>query len=102
MDRAESLRERTVGILWMAFKGESDDSRTSLSYKLRKLLAFKGATVLCTDPYVPDPQLVTLDEVLRRAEIVIIGAPHRAYRTLDLGGRRVVDIWNTTGSGIVL
>ena len=102
LDRAEPLRGRTVGILGMAFKGESDDSRTSLSYKLRKLLAFKGATVLCTDPYVRDPQLLPLSDVLQASEILIIGAPHRVYRTLDLEGRRVVDIWNATGAGIVL
>ena len=28
----------TVGILGMAFKGESDDTRSSLSYKLRRVL----------------------------------------------------------------
>ena len=28
----------TVGILGMAFKGESDDNRSSLSYKLKRVL----------------------------------------------------------------
>ena len=42
----------------MAFKAESDDVRSSLSYKLRKLLGWAGAGVLCTDPYVSDPRLV--------------------------------------------
>src|SRR5438067_5659859 len=48
------LLGRTLGILGMAFKGESDDPRASLSYKLRKLAQFKGATLLCTDPYILD------------------------------------------------
>ena len=43
-----------------------------------------------------------LDEVLERSEILVIGAPHRAYRSLDLAGREVVDIWNATGGGIRL
>ena len=44
----------TVGILGMAFKAESDDIRSSLSYKLKRLLRFKAGAVLCTDPYVTD------------------------------------------------
>jgi UDP-N-acetyl-D-mannosaminuronic acid dehydrogenase len=100
--RFGSLRGRTVGILGMAFKAESDDIRASLSFKLRKLLEWAGATVLCTDPYVSDARLVPLDEVLERAQVLVVGAPHRAYRSLDLTGREVVDIWNATGGGIRL
>ncbi len=100
--RYGSLRGRTVGILGMAFKAESDDIRASLSFKLRKLLEWAGATVLCTDPYVTDDRLVPLDDVLGRSEVLVIGAPHRAYRTLDLGDRELVDIWNATGGGIRL
>ncbi len=100
--RHGTLRGRTVGILGMAFKAESDDIRASLSFKLRKLLEWAGATVLCTDPYVVDPRLIAQDEVLERSEILVIGAPHRPYRSLDLAGREVVDIWNATGEGIRL
>ena len=42
----------TVGMLGMAFKEESDDIRSSLSYKLKRILRFKAKTVLCHDPYV--------------------------------------------------
>ena len=86
----------------MAFKAESDDIRASLSFKLRKLLEWAGAQVLCADPYVDDERLRPLDEVLAASEILVIGAPHRAYRSLDLSGREVVDIWNATGDGIRL
>ena len=98
--RHGSLADRTVGILGMAFKEESDDARASLSYKLRKLLVWAGARVLCTDPYVADPRLVPLETVLRDSEILVIGAPHRVYRSLDLADREVVDIWGATGDGI--
>lgn len=100
--RHGTLRGRTVGILGMAFKAESDDVRASLSFKLRKLLGWAGATVLATDPYVVDERLVPLEEVLERSDILVVGAPHRAYRSLDLSGREVVDIWNATGAGIRL
>jgi UDP-N-acetyl-D-mannosaminuronic acid dehydrogenase len=91
------LLGRTVGILGMAFKGESDDPRASLSYKLRKLAQFKGAKVMCTDPYINDPTFAPLENVLHESDLLIVGAPHRAYRTLELDGREVVDVWGVTG-----
>jgi UDP-N-acetyl-D-mannosaminuronic acid dehydrogenase len=100
--RHGGLAGRTVGILGMAFKAESDDARASLSYKLRKLLSWAGATVLATDPYVTDDRLVPVDEVLSGSDILILGAPHRQYRGLDVGGRDVVDVWGAMGGGIRL
>lgn len=98
--RYGGLTGRTVGILGMAFKAESDDVRASLSYKLRKLLAWSGATVLCTDPFVVDERLISLTRVLAEAEILVLGAPHRAYQSLALDGRDVIDVWGATGRGI--
>ncbi|HSS60980.1 MAG TPA: nucleotide sugar dehydrogenase [Candidatus Limnocylindrales bacterium] len=91
------LLGRTLGILGMAFKGESDDPRASLSYKLRKLAQFKGARVLCTDPYILDESFEPLDRVIHDSDVLVVGAPHKAYRGLDLDGREVVDIWGVTG-----
>ena len=100
--RYGSPRGMTVGILGMAFKAESDDTRASLSFKLRKLLAWAGAEVLCTDPYVVDDRLVPLEQVVANSDIIILGVPHQAYRGLELGGRDVVDIWGALGEGIRL
>jgi UDP-N-acetyl-D-mannosaminuronic acid dehydrogenase len=100
--RYGGLSGRTVGILGMAFKAESDDARASLSYKLRKLLAWAGARVLATDPYVRDDRLVTLECVLEESDVLILGAPHAQYRGLHVGGKDVVDIWGVLGEGIRL
>jgi UDP-N-acetyl-D-mannosaminuronic acid dehydrogenase len=100
--RYGSLRGRTIGILGMAFKAESDDTRASLSYKLRKLLAWAGASVLCTDPYVRDAKLVSLEQVLAESEILIVGVPHRSYLSLELEGREVIDIWGAVAGTIRL
>ncbi|MEO8273733.1 MAG: nucleotide sugar dehydrogenase [Chloroflexota bacterium] len=100
--RYGSLHGKTVGILGMAFKAESDDTRASLSYKLRKLLMWAGATVSCTDPYVQDSRLVSIDEVLRTSDILVLGAPHRAYQALDIHRKDVVDVWGLLGGGIRL
>jgi UDP-N-acetyl-D-mannosaminuronic acid dehydrogenase len=100
--RYGDLAGRRIGILGMAFKAESDDARASLSYKLRKLLIWAGAEVLATDPYVPDDRLVPLADVLAGSDILVLGAPHAAYRSLDVGGRDVVDVWGAMGAGIRL
>src|SRR5271168_852336 len=78
--RRMDLANKSVAILGMAFKGESDDIRDSLSYKLKKLLEVEAKEVLCTDPFVPEAGLVPLDEAVRKADIVVLGAPHSAYR----------------------
>jgi len=100
--RYGGLQGKTVGILGMAFKAESDDPRASLSYKLRKLLHWAGAKVLATDPYVQDDRLVTLDCVLEESDILVLGAPHKPYRNLNVGGKDVVDVWGALGEGIRL
>jgi UDP-N-acetyl-D-mannosaminuronic acid dehydrogenase len=100
LEKRHHLEFMTVGILGMAFKAESDDVRSSLSYKLKRLLSFKAADVLCTDPYVSgDETLVPLDEVLERADLLIIAAPHDVYRNLD-ATQPIVDIWNAVGRGV--
>jgi len=91
------VRGRAVGILGMAFKAESDDPRASLSYKLRRLLLWAGADVLCTDPFVKTDGLVELERVLRDSEILVLGVPHQAYRTLSLDRRCLVDVWGALG-----
>lgn len=89
------LGGKTVGILGMAFKGESDDIRSSLSFKLKKILEFYAKKVMCSDEYVNDPHFVPLEEVLKDADILIIAAPHARYRSIRTE-KPMVDIWNCT------
>ena len=99
-ERFSNLDTKTVGILGMAFKAESDDTRSSLSYKLRRILRFKAGEVLCADPYVTtDPALHPHEHVLAHADILVIGAPHERYRNL-VTDKPVVDIWGITGRGV--
>ena len=90
LEQRYDLSTMCVGVLGMSFKAESDDIRSSLSYKLKRILKFKSRRVLTHDPYVTtDPDLVDLDDGAAR------GRPardRRAARLLprprDLGARR--------------
>jgi UDP-N-acetyl-D-mannosaminuronic acid dehydrogenase len=93
--RSHDLSSKTIAILGMAFKAESDDKRDSLSYKLKKLLEVEAKRVLCTDPFVPDPGLVPLQQALSEADVIILGTPHHRYKNLQFSPEKVVvDIWN--------
>jgi len=76
------LIHSTAGILGMAFKGNCDDPRSSLSYKLRKVLTLECREVLCTDSYIKDASFVPLEECIARSDFLILGACHSEYRDL--------------------
>jgi UDP-N-acetyl-D-mannosaminuronic acid dehydrogenase len=97
------LKEKTVGILGMAFKPENDDIRASLSYKLKKVLEFNAKAVLTTDPFVrEDSALLPMEQMIRQSDILILAIPHRIYKTADYLGKPVVDIWGVLEKDPVL
>jgi UDP-N-acetyl-D-mannosaminuronic acid dehydrogenase len=100
LKRRFDLESMTVGILGMAFKGGSDDIRSSLAYKLKRVLTSTAAAVRCTDPYVTvDESLIPLDELVDSCDLLIIGAPHPEYAYLATA-KPVVDIWGIRGEGV--
>lgn len=95
--RDHDLSSMTAGILGMAFKAESDDKRESLSYKLKKLLQIEARDVIFSDEYIQDPGFLPAEEVIRKADVIFIGAPHKRYRSIDFQGKPVIDVWNMLG-----
>jgi len=92
--RTYDIANMTVGLLGMAFKAEIDDTRASLSYKLKRTLQMSAREVLTTDPFVTtDPAILPLDQVVKRSDILILCTPHSTYADADLDGKPMVDVW---------
>jgi UDP-N-acetyl-D-mannosaminuronic acid dehydrogenase len=92
--RGYEISSMTVGLLGMAFKAEIDDTRASLSYKLKHALEICARGVLTTDPFVTtDPNILPFDHVVDHSDLLILCAPHSVYAEADLKGKPVVDIW---------
>jgi UDP-N-acetyl-D-mannosaminuronic acid dehydrogenase len=92
--RNYDLGKMTIGLLGMAFKAEIDDVRASLSYKFKKALASSAREVLTTDPFVTiDPDLLPLDEVIARSDLLILCTPHQSYKSADFKGKPIADVW---------
>lgn len=92
-----NLHEKTVGILGMTFKGDSDDTRDSLSFKLRKMIRLEAKKVYAHDYYLEDKSLSPLETVLEKSDIIILATPHKRYAEIaksKFKGKIVVDIWN--------
>lgn len=99
LEEKYDLSQMTVGLLGMAFKGESDDRRSSLAYKLKRIMKFKANCVLTTDEFVKDDQeLISLENVISDSDILIISAPHMKYADI-VTSKPIFDIWNLRGAG---
>lgn len=99
--RPHGLKDKVVGILGMAFKADNDDTRDSLAFRLKKLLAVEAGAVLCTDELARGAWWSPLELVLEKSDMLIIGAPHTRYKSLKLT-KPTLDPWNCLGRGGLL
>lgn len=86
-----SLKNKKIAILGMTFKSNIDDIRESLAFKIKKELEFKMSEVLMSDVYLQE----TMDykDAIEKADGIILGAPHDAYKNLKID-KPYVDCWS--------
>ncbi len=97
---------RTVAVLGLSFKPDSDDIRDSPALDVARRLAAEGARVVATDPHAIEPSRRLHPELEYResaqlaaedADIVLVATEWRDYRELDpsdlagAAGRLIVD-----------
>jgi UDP-N-acetyl-D-mannosaminuronic acid dehydrogenase len=107
--RLGDLRERKVAVLGLAFKGDTDDERDSLSHKLIRLLERELADVEVHDPVVATPT-ATFEDAVAGADVVVVATNHSAYSNAEALATiartaapdcLVVDPWNAFGAAQV-
>ena len=90
-----NLKKNNVGILGMSFKADIDDIRDSLSYKLGKILMFNGYNVFFSDEFVKDQTFISKKDLIQKAELIIIAAPHKKYKKIKFPkSKKIVNIWS--------
>jgi UDP-N-acetyl-D-mannosaminuronic acid dehydrogenase len=95
-----NLRDKSVGLLGMTFKADCDDTRDSLSFKLKHLLMLEAKELLLHDPFLEGLEYYPLDTVVERADVLVIGVPHSEYRGLRIPkGKIVEDVWGCVDVG---
>ena len=92
------IEPHSLMIMGMTFKADNDDTRNSLSFKLRKLCRAKGIQTVEVDPYLHD---ITKVEDWLRIDAIVVMTPHTGFQEFynDTIKKRcgshalVIDIW---------
>jgi UDP-N-acetyl-D-mannosaminuronic acid dehydrogenase len=106
-----ALKNKKVAILGVAFKADIDDTRESLSFKIRKALLREQAKVILHDPYVSSYVNQEVEKnvykTIEEVDVIIIATNHSEYYHLDIAKLKklakknclISDIWNVLGTG---
>ena len=90
----KKLKNKTIGILGMSFKSNIDDTRDSLSIELFNFLKKKKLNVIYSDDFANLENNLKKKELIKKSQIIIIGAPHRSYKNIKIPKKKfLIDSW---------
>ncbi len=93
----KNLNKQKIGILGLAFKAETDDTRDSLSIKLVDYLKKRKIKFFTNDPYVKSKYNEEIKDLIKKSNIIIIATPHKVYKKIKIpNNKTLIDIWNIT------
>ncbi len=94
IEKKYNLKKKTVGVLGLTFKSETDDTRDSLAIKLLQILKSKKIKTVQSDEYYKDKNNISKNDLIKKSDIIILATPHKAYKKLKIGKKKlVIDIW---------
>jgi len=91
------FREKRIGLLGLAFKGNTDDVRNSVAMELAEIFLAEGAQVVAYDPQGAEkakqllPKLVLAacaEEVADKADAIVVATEWKEFRDLDWAAMR--------------
>jgi len=95
LEKKYKLKNKTIGVLGMAFKAETDDIRDSLSLKLINYLKKNKIKYLYSDPYYKDEGIANEKNLIKKSDFIIVTVPHQKYKKIKIPKhKKVIDIWN--------
>jgi len=97
LEKKYELKQLTIGILGMTFKGDVDDFRSSLSFRLKNLLLRKANQVLCSDSLLKKDYFISKELLIEISDVVIVATPHSEYKNLVIK-KPIIDIWRVTST----
>ena len=95
LKKIKNYKYKKIGILGLAFKGETDDIRDSLAIKLLNKLKKLKLKILTSDEYFKNENNISKKQLINNSNIIIIGAPHNSYKKIKITkSKKLIDIWN--------
>ena len=95
LEKNFDLKNLTIGILGMTFKGNVDDFRDSLSFNLLEIIQKVAKEVICSDALLQKEYFVSENQILEDSDVIIIATPHDQYRAI-ITEKPIIDIWRIT------
>ena len=81
----------------MTFKGNIDDFRDSLSFRLKNIFETNSRMVYCSDAILQKSYFVSSAVLIEKSDIIIIAAPHDDYKNLIII-KTLIDIWRISNN----
>tara|TARA_B100000700_G_C14957046_1_gene814505 strand:- start:127 stop:1290 length:1164 start_codon:yes stop_codon:yes gene_type:complete len=86
-----------IVILGASFKANCDDHRSSLSFKIFKILALRQKNkVFLHDPYVKHPKVInTLKGINLNKVFLVVASPHKFYKNIinNFPKKKIINVW---------
>lgn len=92
--KINNYKKKIIGVLGLTFKADSDDIRDSLAIKLCKKLKKNKLKFLQSDEYYHNKNNINKTDLIKKADIIILGAPHKSYKKLKIEKKKIIiDVW---------